>query len=552
LSNSSGKLGEVDIFSSPVKTLAHGFSIGDINNDGYTDIVVNNLSSNVSDVFVRSNFVFLNDGLGNFTEVSEIVLPFGLRYSNPEAASHDWSGLVDLNNDQHLDLILGTWEGSDWRKDPAEVKSVFVLNDGTGNFSNSPIYELPKTPLFRENILDIDGFDINGDGYQDLVISSTNGGDMNEFYRKGYIQILINNRDNTFTDETNLRLPQDPNADGPWWKFVKPADFNNDGAMDLFLVGAGPVAYEQNISARLLLNDGQGNFTKEFDLPVNIGGPDAIDIFDVNNDGRLDIVYLRQDTESTSSLYALLNDLKVPTYEDAINNNRDTASGLASAYEMLLGGVPNQEGFKFLISSAVSTNFGAGPGVVFNQENIFINLVNNLVQGNADAKARFDVLATGTTLQEKVASLYSAIIPAAMQSDEGLSFITRAEGLQFYQDVAAERGVAGTDGAAIVSLASLLKIAVTGDFGIGNAVNDLIKAVAAGNAAIPTSGTTLTPLETADGTAFDGDDATAMARVVASADTPEDYASASDLTDLAYAPSVSIVGYSDGHEWSHF
>jgi hypothetical protein len=226
--------------------------------------------------------------------------------------------------------------------------------------------------------------------------------------------------------------------------------------------------------------------------------------------------------------------------------NPDTAKGLASAYEVLQAGVPNEAGFTFLINSAVSTNFGAGAGVVFNQENIFINLVNNLVQGNADAKARFDALATGSSLQEKVTSLYNAIIPASQQSADGLAFITRADGLKFYQDVAAERGVAGTDGAAIVSLASLLKIAVTGDFGIGNAVNDLIKAVAAGNAAIPAGGTTLTPLETADGTAFDADDALAMALIAAAqAETTEPYADAYEVDSSEFPSEFSFIGQAE-------
>ena len=229
-------------------------------------------------------------------------------------------------------------------------------------------------------------------------------------------------------------------------------------------------------------------------------------------------------------------------------SNPDTARGLTSAYELLLAGVPNEAGFKFLINGAVSTNFGAGAGVSFNQENIFINLVNNLVQGNADAKARFDALATGTSLQEKVTSLYNSIIPASKQSADGLAFITRADGLKFYQDVAAERGVAGTDGAAIVSLASLLKIAVTGDFGIGNSVNDLIKAVGAGSAAIPAAGTTLTALETADGTAFDADDAVAMARIAAPAPSSEAYANSSEVSEMAFASSVSIMGVADNHD----
>jgi hypothetical protein len=228
--------------------------------------------------------------------------------------------------------------------------------------------------------------------------------------------------------------------------------------------------------------------------------------------------------------------------------NPDTAKGIASAYEVLQAGVPNEAGFTFLVNSAVSTNFGAGAGVVFNQENIFINLVNNLVQGNADAKARFDAIAIGATLQEKVTSLYNGLIPASKYSADGLAFIVRPEGLQFYRDVASERGIAGTDGAAIVSLASLLKIVVAGDYGIGNAVNDLIKAVAAGNAAIPATGTTLTPLETADGTAFDGDDAAALARIVAPPETTDVYLRSSEVNGFAYVPSVSMVGLANAHD----
>ena len=60
-----------------------------------------------------------------------------------------------------------------------------------------------------------------------------------------------------------------------------------------------------------------------------------------------------------------------PTFTELFAAKSDTAKGLASAYEVLLAGVPNEAGFTFLINSAASTNFGAGPGVTFNQENIF-------------------------------------------------------------------------------------------------------------------------------------------------------------------------------------
>lgn len=183
--------------------------------------------------------------------------------------------------------------------------------------------------------------------------------------------------------------------------------------------------------------------------------------------------------------------------------NPDTAEGIAGAYQLLLGGVPTQTGFTFLINNAVETNFGAGPGPVFNAESILINLANSLVRGNASAAANFATISAGTTLTDMVTSLYSAIIPEADRTAEGLAFVTRPEALQFYQNAADERGVAGDQGAAIVALASLLHIAVRDDVGVGADVNDLIAAVNDGSSQLPATGETLIDIDVADGTNFD-------------------------------------------------
>ena len=56
------------------------------------------------------------------------------------------------------------------------------------------------------------------------------------------------------------------------------------------------------------------------------------------------------------------------------------------------------------------------------------------------------------------------------------------------------------------------KIVVDSDTaGLGDSVNDLIAAVNDGSAVIPQDGSVFTPIETADGTNFDGDDTTAVA-----------------------------------------
>ena len=202
--------------------------------------------------------------------------------------------------------------------------------------------------------------------------------------------------------------------------------------------------------------------------------------------------------------FSLSTDVPFPTL---FATNLSQGKAIAAAYQTLLGGTPAIAGYEFLIKGNVATNFGAGSGANFNDENIFINVANSLVQGNATAAAKFATLAAGTTLSEKITSLYSKIIPAAKQSADGVAFLTRPDGLKFYQDVAKERGITAENGPAVIALASLLKVAVDSKIGIGNPVSDLIASIADGSSGVPATSAAVLPIETVDGTKFDADDA---------------------------------------------
>ncbi len=187
--------------------------------------------------------------------------------------------------------------------------------------------------------------------------------------------------------------------------------------------------------------------------------------------------------------------------------NLSQSKAIAAAYQTFLGGVPSKAGFDFLIKGNLATNFGAGPGKAFNDENIYINVVNSLVQGNPAAEAKFKDLAAGRTLADQITSLYENIIPQTKQTAEGLAFLIRPDGLKFYQDVAKERGIPADQGPAIVAMASILKIAVDGKIGIGNPVNDLVVSIADGSSELPATSTVLLAIESVDGTKLDADDA---------------------------------------------
>ncbi len=187
------------------------------------------------------------------------------------------------------------------------------------------------------------------------------------------------------------------------------------------------------------------------------------------------------------------------TLINATDQNLSQFKGLTAAYSVL-GGVPSIDGYRFLINRNNETNFGAGrDGPVFNDENIYINTVNALYQGNATARANADaLLSTVETLNDRLSLIYDHIIPQDARSDEGRAhFLSQAE---FYAARAAELGIEGPNGAAVVAFASLMKIAVDADIdGFGGSINDLVEAVGNGTAAIPVSGSNLTPIGTAIG-----------------------------------------------------
>ncbi len=202
---------------------------------------------------------------------------------------------------------------------------------------------------------------------------------------------------------------------------------------------------------------------------------------------------------SLTSLNTLIN---------ATPQNLSQFKGLTAAYNVLLGGVPSINGYTTLINTNNTTNFGSGTTTVFNDENIYINTVNALYRGNPAAKTAFDAILTGaTTTQQQLTAIYNFVIPAAQRTPEGLAYIQGQAA--FFTARAAELGIVGANGAAVVAFGSLVKIAVDSPtiVGLGDSIRDLIAAVGDGSAQIPVGGDVFTPVETADGTKFDGNDA---------------------------------------------
>lgn len=192
-----------------------------------------------------------------------------------------------------------------------------------------------------------------------------------------------------------------------------------------------------------------------------------------------------------------------------VEQNINQVKAFSAVYHLLQGGVPSISGFTSLITNNNSTNFGSATttsfGPIFNIENVFINVANALFQGNPSAQSAFNTIASGNTLSDKLTSIYNTLVDTSEQTEQGRAAFAAQSA--FYQNRATELGIPGDTGGAVVAFGALLNILVRdNNIGIGNSVNDLLKAIGDGSAAIPDTSTLFTPIETADGTNYDGDD----------------------------------------------
>ncbi len=216
--------------------------------------------------------LYQNDGKGNFTSKISVIPPIS---SSTKAIA-----TIDVDKDGDLDLVVGGRNQPG--KYPLSSTSYYLENYGE-YFRKKTSKVLPELPGM---ITDIEAVDINGDDWEDLIITS----------EWNAPKILINNAGKF--EELNVPALQDHSG---WWQSVVASDFDKDGDMDFILGNMGE----------------NSKFHPSTDKPLGVLASD----FDES--GSLDIVLTKKYKDETvpvrgkecsSQQMPLLKD-KFPTYE---------------------------------------------------------------------------------------------------------------------------------------------------------------------------------------------------------------------------------------------
>ena len=175
----------------------------------------------------------------------------------------------DINNDGWSDLTIPNEETADFR--------VF-LNNGSGDYSDFDIYEMPSSSQPSTN----EGGDFNGDGEIDIAIGSGAG---------RFISVFMGAGDGTFGTEN----PVEVGPTGAWVRSICIADVDGDGWDDMVSTT------RDHDKVAVLLNNGSGSFGAASHFEANGTSETTCAAADVNGDGITDF-FIGSFSSSTISL----------------------------------------------------------------------------------------------------------------------------------------------------------------------------------------------------------------------------------------------------------
>jgi hypothetical protein len=295
--------------------------VADFNGDNLLDAVTANQSSNISILYGQPN--------GSFGVAINVAIS-----SNNSSFSNLSLVAGDLNNDNRLDLVIGT----------GSSLVMILLNNGTGGFTEAPTFNTQLNAsvqnvllgrFFGGNNLDlavvvsgsfsddpsrvvlfrgtgtgsfdaasqitlptgvtpfgITSADFNRDGRLDLAVANQNSNN---------VSVLLANNTGGFAAR-QTRLNNQPLT-------LATGDFNGDGIPDAIVGGTAPSSFSSSSAIlALYINDGSGNFIAPQNITVANNNNSALLAVDLNGDSRVDLIaYGSSNFSSSNSITVYIN-----------------------------------------------------------------------------------------------------------------------------------------------------------------------------------------------------------------------------------------------------
>jgi hypothetical protein len=243
-------------FASPVFYSSGGsnpnsIAVGDFNADGNVDLAVVNLGPSTIGML-------LGNGDGTFRPA--VVSPTGFEPF--------YLAVGDFNHDGKLDIVTSS---------PNEEYVSVLIGHGDGSFGAPTNLPAGYTP---ESIL---AADFNGDGKMDFVVANDNDALTNS------VSVFLSNGDGTFQPYVQYPVGDEP-------QFMAAGDLDGDGILDLIVVNI----YYGGPSLSLLFGNGDGTFQPQVVLPITADW--NVIPADFNNDGRLDLAIADRTNQKMSVL----------------------------------------------------------------------------------------------------------------------------------------------------------------------------------------------------------------------------------------------------------
>ncbi len=232
---------------------AQGSNFVDMNNDGWLDVFICDDNGHSE--------IFLNDGAGGLVyDTSFIDMRTDPVSDNSGNYASEWT---DIDGDGDLDLYIAKCRlGVDEFTDPRRINQMFINDNGNFREVAEEWGVAIGAQTWTANFGDIDN-----DGDQDLFM-------INHEYRSQLFENINNER---YQEIPLLANGNEIITQGYQSSF---ADFNNDGFLDILIVGGGD---------RMLLNDGNKSFIAR-NSPIGTSQTQSFALGDANHDGFLDIM----------------------------------------------------------------------------------------------------------------------------------------------------------------------------------------------------------------------------------------------------------------------